>query len=90
MRTSNYGIWETIQNIFYVIRSRILIPKSRMIRFPIVIRGKQYIDFGTNLTTGRRCRFEVNGKHNGKRLIIGKNVNIGDDVSIRCADKIVI
>ena len=90
MRTSNYGIWETIQNICYVIRSRILIPKSRMIRFPIVIRGKQYIDFGTNLTTGRRCRFEVNGKHNGKRLIIGKNVNIGDDVSIRCADKIVI
>ena len=61
-----------------------------MIRFPIVIRGKQYIDFGTNLTTGRRCRIEVNGKHNGKRLIIGKNVNIGDDVSIRCADKIVI
>lgn len=90
MRSSNYGIWETIQNICYVIRSRILIPKSRMIRFPIVIRGKQYIDFGTNLTTGRRCRIEVNGKHNGKCLIIGKNVNIGDDVSIRCADKIVI
>ena len=38
----------------------------------------------------RRCRFEVNGKHKGKRLIIGENVNIGDDVSIRCADKIVI
>lgn len=90
MRTSNYGIGETIQNICYVIRSRILISKSRMIRFPIVIRGKQYIDFGTNLTTGRRCRIEVNGKHNGKCLIIGKNVNIGDDVSIRCADKIVI
>lgn len=90
MRSSNYGIWETIQNIRYVIRSRILIPKSRMIRFPIVIRGKQYIDFGTNLTTGRRCRIEVNGKHNGKCLIIGKNVNIGDDVSIRCADKIII
>ena len=61
-----------------------------MIRFPIVIRGKQYIDFGTNLTTGRHCRIEVNGKHKGKRLIIGENVNIGDDVSIRCADKIVI
>ena len=90
MRTSNYGIRETIQNIYYVLRSRIQIPGSRMIRFPIVIRGKKYIDFGTNLTTGRRCRMEVNGKHTAKCLILGDHVNIGDDVSIRCADKIVI
>ena len=88
MRTSNYGVLETIQNVSYVIKSKILFKNARMIRFPIVIRGKKYIDFGTNLTTGRNCRIEVNGEHSGKRLIFGENVNIGDSVSIRCANSI--
>lgn len=90
MRTSNYGVFENIQNVSYVIRSKILFKKARMIRFPIVIRGKKYIDFGTGLTTGRNCRIEVNGEHSGKRLVFGKNVNIGDYVSIRCANSISI
>lgn len=90
MRTSNYGIPEIVQNIWYVIRSKIMIKNARMIRFPIVIRGKKYIDFGTGLTTGRRCRIEVNGQHTGKCLHFGKGVNIGDDVSIRCAESVVI
>ncbi|MBM6880004.1 acetyltransferase [[Clostridium] spiroforme] len=61
-----------------------------MIRFPIVIRGKKYIDFGKNLTTGRYCRIEVNGVFYDRRLKFGDNVNIGDNVSIRCANKIII
>lgn len=90
MRNSNYGIGEIIQNISNVCKTKIFFTKARMIRFPIVIRGRKYIDFGHNLTTGRNCRIEVNGDHNGKRLIFGSNVNIGDNVSIRCADKISI
>lgn len=90
MRTSNYGVLETIQNVSYVIRSKILFKNARMIRFPIVIRGKKYIDFGMKLTTGRNCRIEVNGEHSGKRLVFGENVNIGDNVSIRCANSISI
>lgn len=90
MRKPNYEIKEVFQNVIYVIKSRTLFPSSRMIRFPITIRGKRYIDFGKNLTTGRYCRFEVNGNHSGKRLIIGNNVNVGDNVSIRCADRITI
>lgn len=88
MRKSNYGVIETIQNVFYVIKSKILFKNARMIRFPIVIRGKKYIDFGNNLTTGRNCRIEVNGVHSGKRLVFGDSVNIGDYVSIRCANSI--
>lgn len=61
-----------------------------MIRFPIVVRGKNYIDFGSNLTTGRNCRIEVNGEHSGKALVFGNSVNIGDNVSIRCAKQIKI
>lgn len=90
MRSSNYGIYETLQNISYVLKTKLLFPSCRMIRFPIVIRGKKYIEFGRNLTTGRHCRIEVNGRFKDKRLILGDNVNIGDNVSIRCADSIQI
>lgn len=90
MRTSNYGIIEQIKNVYYVIKSRILFKNVRMVRFPVFVRGKKYIDFGSNLTTGRYCRIEVNGIHSEKKLIFGKNVNIGDYVSIRCTNHISI
>jgi len=89
-RSSNYGVYETIQNVIFVIKTKFLFSTARMVRFPIIIRGKRYINFGTNLTTGRNCRIEVNGEHSDKVLIFGKNVNIGDNVSIRCANKIEI
>ncbi|MBP3380529.1 MAG: acetyltransferase [Ruminococcus sp.] len=89
-RNSNYGIFETIQNVIFVVKTKLLFPCARMVRFPIVIRGKRFIDFGTNLTTGRNCRIEVNGEHTGKAISFGENVNIGDNVSIRCADRIKI
>lgn len=88
MRTSNYSNIEKIQNVVYLMRTKIGIPSARLIRRPITIRGKKYIDFGENLTTGRYCRIEVNGIHSDKRIVFGKNVNIGDNVSIRCVDKI--
>ena len=53
-----------------------------------MIRGKKYVDFGTNLTIGRRCRIDINGDHEGKILRFGNNVNIGDDVRISCVERI--
>lgn len=90
MSQSNYGIFENVKNVFYVIRTKISIPSARMIRTPIVIRGKKYIDFGKNLTTGGRCRIEVHGDHNGKCLVFGDDVNIGYDVRISCCGRIEI
>lgn len=90
MSQSNYGILETIHNVFYVLGTKLRVPNARMIRTPVVIRGKKYIDFGKNLTTGGRCRIEVHGDHEDKRLIFGSNVNIGYDVRISCCDKIKI
>lgn len=90
MRKSNYGIKEIFQNIGFVVKTKILFPGSRMLRSPFIVRGKKYIDFGKNLTIGRYCRFEVNGEHSEKRLVLGNNINIGDYVSIRCADRITI
>ena len=90
MRKSNYGIIETIQNMFFIVLSKLLVRKSRLVRFPIIIRGKKFIDFGERITTGRNCRLEVNGEHNSKILKFGKNVNIGDNVRISCAKGITI
>ena len=67
-----------------------IVPSARMIRFPVVIRGKRYIDFGKNLTLGARCRIEVLGDHKDKRLVFGNNVNMGYDVRISCYDSIKI
>ena len=90
MRKTNYSLNEKIMNIIYLFRGKMINPKNRLIRFPITIRGKKYIDFGKNLTTGSRCRFDVLEEHKEKILIFGNNVNIGYDVRISCVEKIEI
>lgn len=90
LRCSNYGLFEKIQNAIYLIFSKCSIRKSRLIRLPITIRGKKYIDFGNELTTGRYCRIEVNGKHDKRIIVFGDRVNIGDMVRISASESIVI
>lgn len=90
MSQSNYGIAEIIVNIIYVLRTKLIVSSARMIRFPVVVRGKKYIDFGCNLTLGARCRLEVHGNHRSKKLLFGENVNMGYDVRITCSNKIEI
>ena len=45
MSQSNYGIVEIIANIGYILRTKVYVPSARMIRFPVVIRGKKYINW---------------------------------------------
>lgn len=90
MRKSNYGIAEIAKNAYFFLKSKILISKSRLIRFPIIVRGKRYIDFGNKLTTGYNCCFEVNGIHTSKKLIFGDMVNVGNNVRISCCKQIYI
>lgn len=90
MRKSNYSFGETIYNIKCVIGTRLKYKGARLIRTPIAVRGKQYIDFGSGLTTGKNCQIEVNGDHVGYCLQFGRNVNIGHNVRIQCADSITI
>lgn len=89
-RSTNYGLMEIITNAFFLLRTKLLIHSARLVRFPIVIRGRKWIDFGKNLTTGRRCRIEVNGLFDKPAISFGENVNIGDDVRIAAAERIVI
>ncbi len=90
MRRSNYSFGEIIYNVKCVLGTLLKYKGARLIRTPITVRGKQYIDFGIGLTTGRNCQFEVNGDRDGFCLKFGTNVNLGHNVRIQCADKISI
>ena len=40
------------------LRTFFVVPSARIVRFPIDIRGKKFMDFGRKLTTGYYCRLE--------------------------------
>ncbi len=90
MRKSNYSFGEILYNILCVLGTKLINKDARLIRAPITIRGKKYIDFGIGLTTGKNCQIEVNGEHLKCCLKFGSNVNIGHNVRIQCAEKITI
>lgn len=63
-------------------------PQARFVRRPIYIRGKKSIVGGKNLTTGRFCRFDLNGEK--KTLFIGDNCEMGDMTHIVAHEKVEI
>lgn len=68
--------------------TRIFMPKSRLIRLPIDIRGKNGIDFGERLTTGYHCRIESYSNNGQKSLFFGNNVQINDFVHIAALNEV--
>ena len=89
---NNYGLLEKIQLAYYLIRTRLIDKRVRIFRFPIVIRGRKYIDFGEQLTTGVGCRFDCfsGATPNSVKLRFGKNVQLNDYVHIVSMDSIEI
>ena len=86
-----YGFFGLIKLSIQKIRTIIFFSSSRLIRFPIIIRGKKYIDFGSKLTTGEGCRFEAyNNQKSKKSLIFGKNIQLNDYVHITAMNNVVI
>lgn len=89
--TNEYSLSDKIRLAIWVFRSKLISRKIRIIRFPIDIRGRKYIDFGEGFTTGRNCRMDVfDSMSRGKSLVFGKNVQLNDNVHIVCEDSIVI
>jgi len=87
-----YSISEFLYLTFCTIKTKLFFPSSRIIRFPIDIRGKKYIDFGRGLTTGKYCRIECYPiqKNWGGVLLIGNNVQMNDFVHITAAESVKI
>ena len=86
-----YGFYGLLKLCLYKISTIIFFSNSRLIRLPLIVRGKRYIDFGSKLTTGVGCRLEAyNNKKSKKSLIFGKNIQLNDYVHITAMNKVVI
>ena len=91
---NTYSFGGLVYTFSCYIRTRIFYPQSRIIRFPFDIRGEKYIDLGTRLTLGKYCRFEVfphlMAYNAEKKLIIGSDVQMNDNVHICAMEKVQI
>lgn len=86
IRNSN-SLFKIFKLAYFVIRTKFFSSKIRLLRFPIEIRGRKYINFGNGLTTGFCCRFEAFSTSGDKTLLFGNNIQINDFVhicSMRC------
>lgn len=73
---NKYSTSEFIKNMYSLVMTKITMKQARFIRRPIYIRGKKSLTGCRNLTTGRFCRFDLEG--NKQTLHIGDNCEMGD------------
>lgn len=85
---NKYLFTEKIKNTYSLIMTKLFFKQARLLRRPIYIRGKKSLFGGKNLTTGYRCRFDLNGKK--ETLIIGENCQFGDNVHIVALKEVII
>lgn len=93
--TKGYSFSELISGSFSLVLTKVFYPGARLVRRPFYIRGKAYLQYGEGFTTGHHCRFDLTGGTQGagrdeKRLVIGKNCKIGDNVHIVASKKVII
>lgn len=85
-----YSFCQLITLGFNVIRTKFLLKKARLIRFPFDIRGKRFISISKGFTTGVGCRLEAYPVNSNKVLFIGENVQINDYVHITAMENVSI
>ena len=85
---NHYSPAEYIKNIYSFLMTKLTIKQARFIRHPIYIRGRKSLVGCKNLTTGRFCRFDLDGSK--KTLFIGDNCEMGDMTHIVALDSLEI
>jgi len=87
-----YSLSETMSNLYALICTKIFYRGARLIRRPFYCRGKSRLQFDKGLTIGHHCRFDLLGDSSdtSKKLIIGKNCKLGDNVHFVANEKVTI
>lgn len=96
-----YGYKGCFVNVFIYINTLLFYKNARLIRLPIEIRGKKFIDFGRKLTTGKNCRIEVTVREIdyskkkkiiefGDNIVMNNSVHIGAKYSIKIGNNVLI
>lgn len=73
---NHYSFSEFLKTSYSLIVTKLTMPQARLIRRPVYMRGGYSISGAIGLTTGRFCRFDLDGKK--KTLYIGENCEFGD------------
>lgn len=89
---NDYSLFEKCQLAYWLLKSKIIDRKIRLLRFPNIIRGRRFINFGEGLTTGVNCRFECfpGVQPYSQKLVFGNNVQLNDYVHIVAMDSVKI
>ena len=85
---NKYSFSEFVKTSYSLIVTKLTYRNARLIRRPVYIRGGRSIEGANGLTTGRFCRFDLDGTK--KTLFIGDNCEIGDMVHIVALNKVTI
>lgn len=89
---NQYSLSETISTAYALICTKLFYKGARLIRRPFYCRGKSRLQFAEGFTTGHHCRFDLLGDEDdsSKKLFIGKNCKLGDNVHIVANEKVII
>ncbi len=79
---NKYTFWQKLELGIWLIRTKLIERRARLIRFPFDIRGRKFINLGKSLTTGCGCRIEAFSKDAAVILHFGNNIQINDYVHI--------
>ena len=85
---NQYSPSEYLKNIYSLIMTKLTMRQARFIRRPIYIRGRKSLAGCVALTTGRFCRFDLEGSK--ETLMIGKNCEMGDMTHIVAHERVEI
>ena len=89
MRHKNiYSASEWIKMVYSYILTKGFYKQCRIIRRPVYIRGSKSISGAKGLSTGRFCRFDLEGHR--KTLFVGDNCEFGDNTHIVALNKVQI
>lgn len=79
---------EYIKNVYSLLMTKLTMKQARFIRRPVYIRGSKSLAGCRGLTTGRFCRFDLEGRK--PTLFIGDNCEMGDMTHIVAHEKVEI
>ena len=85
-----YGLSQIFYLSYCKFRTLFIFPNARIIRFPIDIRGKKYIQVSKGFTTGVGCRIEAYPETDKKVLFFGENFQMNDYVHITAMESVKI
>ena len=85
-----YGLSQIFYLSYCKFRTLFIFPNARIIRFPIDIRGKKYIQVSKGFTTGVGCRIEAYPDTDKKVLFFGENFQMNDYVHITAMESVKI